>query len=125
MAIKAIIKFINNRESVEKGIGKFIDRAVGRSILVMERNVKDNTPVKEGYLKKSIRSRKTGFGKGEVYNAAVEDGVEINYAVHVEYGTKYMAPRAMFRKGVADSEDKIKEIFKEEAKKVYDKSVEI
>ena len=118
MALKAIIKFINNTPKVEKGISTFIDRAVGRSVKVMTRNVKVNTPVKEGHLRRSINDRKTGFGKAEVFNAAVEGGKEIDYAVHVEYGTRHMAPRAMFRKGVEQSEAEIQRIFKEEAKKV-------
>jgi HK97 gp10 family phage protein len=122
MALKAVIKFINNRNVVNREIGKFITRAVSRSIKVMERNVKVNTPVKEGHLRRSIQSRMTGQTSGEVFNAAVEGGREINYAVHVEYGTRHMAPRAMFRKGVADSEDRIKEIFAEEARKVHDKA---
>lgn len=109
---------MNNRPSIEKGVGEFIDQAVGKSVKVMERNIKANTPVREGHLKRSIFSRVTGFGQGEVRTQAVEGGKEIDYAVHVEYGTRHMAPRAMFRKGVAQSEDQIKDIFQHEAWRV-------
>lgn len=120
MSLKVILNFLDGTSQLEKGIGQFVERAVQKSVKVMERNIKVNTPVKEGHLKRSIRSKSTGFGKAEVYNEAVEGGQEINYAIYQEYGTRYIAPRAMFRKGVAQSEDKIKSIFKEEAKSVRD-----
>lgn len=120
MSLKAIVEYIDNSDNVRKGIRDFVDIAVKKSIKVMERNVKVNTPVKHGHLRRSIRSRMTGFGQGEVYNEAVQGGKEINYAVYMEYGTKYVAPRAMFRKGVGQSEERIQQIFKEEAKRVHD-----
>lgn len=131
--LKAVIQFIDHSDSVESGIGKFIDRAVSKSILVMERNVKNNTPVHHGYLRRSIASKKTGFGQGEVFTNPIGNVTEatskkkgiartkpVSYAVFVEYGTRHMAPRAMFRKGVADSEKQIQDIFKQEAKTVHD-----
>lgn len=122
MSLRATLSFKNFRPNFETGLGKAIDRAVQRSVKVMERNVKYETPVREGHLRRSIRSRKTAPGEGEVYNEAVEGGKEIDYAIYVEYGTKYMAPRAMFRKGVAMSEKRIIDIFAEEARKVEDDS---
>lgn len=117
--LKATVNFLNNRPAVEKSISEaFLERATGRSLLLMERNIKVATPVREGHLKRSIFSRSTGFGKGEVRTAAVEGGQQINYAVFVEYGTRHQAPAAMFRKGVANSEAGIKEIFSYEAYRV-------
>lgn len=118
MGFKTIVQFLNGTPQLESGVSKFINRAVDKSTKIMERNVKVNTPVREGHLRRSIRSRMTGEYNGEVYNEAIEGGKEINYAVYVEFGTKYMAPRAMFRKGVAMSEDKIKQTFADEAKNV-------
>lgn len=124
MALKITVSFNKLSGKIEKGVGRFVDRAVQKSVKVMERNVKVNTPVKDGHLRRSIRSRKTGFGQGEVYNEAVEGGREIHYAIYQEYGTKHIAPRAMFRKGVAQSEKKIKEIFAEEAAKLRDERIQ-
>ena len=128
MALKAIIKFINNVPKVENGIAQFIDRAVSKSVLVMERNIKVFTPVRTGHLRRSISSRKTGFGKAEVFSnptisitsKGVKKSKEVNYAQFVEYGTRFMAPRAMFRKGAESSEQQIKAIFKDEAKNVVE-----
>ena len=118
MSLKAVVQFLNGTDVLEGNVANFVKRAVDKSTKIMERNVKVNTPVKEGHLKRSIRSRMTGDFSGEVYNEAVEGGKQIDYAVHVEYGTKHMAPRAMFRKGVAQSEKQIEQAFADEAKKV-------
>jgi len=128
MALKSLIKFIDHRAVVESKIGAFVNVAVEKSIKVIERNVKVNTPVKHGYLRRSITSKMTGFGKGEVFTNPVVSQTrkgktshkEVSYAVYVEYGTRYMAPRAMFRKGVGQSQKQIKAIFAEEAKKQKD-----
>lgn len=121
MALKATLQFKNKTKEVEGGIAEVVDRAVRRSVKLMERNVKVATPVKEGTLRRSIQSRSTGFGKGEVFNQSVEGGRETLYAIFVEFGTRFMAPRAMFRKGVSNSEDGIKQIFTEEGRKVHNK----
>lgn len=131
MSLKASITFKNFRPGLEQGVGRFIDRAIEKSILVMERNIKVNTPVRHGYLRRSITSKKTGFGKGEVFTnpigsvtkqTATKKGIAktkaVSYAVFVEFGTRFMAPRAMFRKGVGQSQKQIKQIFAEEAKNV-------
>lgn len=133
MALKSLIKFIDHRAVVESKIGAFVNTSVEKSIKVIERNVKVNTPVKHGYLRRSITSKMTGFGKGEVFTNPIgsvtkstskKKGIsqhkEVSYAVYVEFGTKYMAPRAMFRKGVGQSQKQIKAIFAEEAKKQKD-----
>lgn len=125
--MKAEVFFKSKSKAIEKGIGRYVDRAAQRSSLEMERQIKIATPVKEGHLRRSITSRKTGFGKAEVFTnplitvtkKGTKQGKAVNYAVYVEYGTKYMAPRGMFRKGAKKSEPRIKNIFREEAKKAY------
>lgn len=118
MSLKATIKFFNETNQAEKNIGDFVNIAVNKAVLVMERNIKVNTPVVHGTLKRSIKGVMTGFGQGEVTNSSTEGGADTNYAIFVEYGTRYFAPRGMFRKGVAQSMDRIKELFGEEAKNV-------
>ena len=131
--IKATLKV--DMDNLEKGVGKYVDRAVGKSLNVMERNIKYNTPVRHGYLRRSITNKKTGFGQGEVFtnpigsigsSVASKKGLPatkpVRYAVYVEYGTSRMAPRAMFRKGVQQSENAIRQIFKDEAKNHYNQA---
>ena len=128
--IKATINYTSHVNEVSKSIGSSIGIAVEKSLAIMERNIKVNTPVKHGYLRRSISSKVTKLGQGEVFTnpigsvtkaTANKKGIakhkEVSYAVHLEYGTKYMAPRAMFRKGVAQSEERIKQIFADELKK--------
>jgi len=114
--LKAVITYKDNRPDVNTKLAEVIRRSVGRSILVMERNIKLFTPVVTGHLKRSIYSKQLSAGKAEVRTAATAGGKEIDYAVYVEYGTKYFAPRAMFRKGAEASEQQITAIFKDEAK---------
>ena len=118
MSLKATLTFKDNTPKFLGDAGKFITRAVAKSIAIMDRNIKVNTPVKEGHLRRSISNKMTSETAGEVYTAPVEGGKEVNYAIYVEYGTKYMAPRAMFRKGVEQSEDQIKQAFTDEARSV-------
>lgn len=115
--LKASLKFNNKTPEAIAGIGKNIERAVGLSLLVIERNVKARTPIRTGTLARSIQSKKTSPFDGEVFTGEVKGGKPVDYAIHVEYGTQHMAPRAMFRKGVADSEERINQIFEDELNK--------
>lgn len=121
--IKKTITFNNKTKLVNKVVSHLIFNAVKKGAKVMEREIKLVTPVKEGLLKKAINSRDIKDGESEVYNNVVQDGVDINYAKHVEYGTKYMAPRAMFRKGTKNAEPKIKQLFVEAGKDLYNGNV--
>lgn len=127
--IKAVVKFIDNRQSVEDGIGKFIDRATKKSARVMARNIMETSRNvfhwRTGHLGRSILAYDVSFGKSEVRaNPMREDGsLDVNYALYLEYGTKYIAPRAFMRKGVAQSEEAIKIIFKDEARNVRAKVI--
>jgi len=117
MSLKAVVNFINGTPQAESEVNSFIDKAVKKSTLVMQRNVMANTPVVHGNLRRSIQSRFPEFGKGEVFSST-NGVVDVSYALYVEYGTKYFAPRAMFRKGAEISKDRIMQIFSEEAKNV-------
>lgn len=58
----------------------------------------DRSPIDSGKLRESVGHESTGYATGQVF-------MEKNYAVHVEFGTKFMPPRPVFRLGVADAED--------------------
>lgn len=136
MALKAILTYKSNKKNVEQGVGRFIDRAVKASTREMERNVKkmgqalfykrqDGEKRKHrrtGHLLRSVRSEHTGFGKGEIQINPIRHGADVNYGLFVEYGTRFMTPRPFIRRGVAASEKRIKEIFRDEARKVTDRA---
>lgn len=117
MSLKAIVTFVSGRSQFEGAAAKAVKQAVEKSVLLMEANTKLNTPVITGNLRRSIASQANGFS-GFVYSAAQAGGEEVNYAKFVEYGTAHMAPRAMFRKGVAQSEERIKSIISGELRDV-------
>ena len=60
-------------------------------------------PIDSGQLRQSVASRSTGRGQGEV-------SINKNYAVHVEFGTRYMPPRPVFRNGISDAEEENRDI---------------
>lgn len=115
--LKATVKFDNHTDEALTGIDRNTSVAVQKSLAVMERNIKVNTPIRHGTLARSITQKMNSPYEGEVFTQPVMDGLEVNYAKFVEYGTRHMAPRAMFRKGVAQSEARIQDIFDEELNK--------
>lgn len=112
--LKASVTFNNNTDGTIKKKSGSVAVAVQKSLAVLDRNIKVMTPVKHGTLRRSITQRLLTPTSGEIFTASLVDGQEMNYAVFVEFGTRYMAPRAMFRKGIAISEPRIKQIFEEE-----------
>jgi len=125
MPLRASISFKSRREVVESAIGKFVDVAAKRSALVMEREVKvsatQSFTQRTGNLRRSIRANTSmPFGEARIEINPVREGADVNYGKYLEYGTRYMAPRAFIRKGVKAAEPRIKKVFAEEAKKVHD-----
>ncbi len=91
--------------TIEKGV----EKALAESVLVLEGNAKSYCPVKTGRLRASINSRSsllTGHKEGEA-----EVGTNVEYAPHVEYGTKYQRPKPFLRTGAEDSKYDIEAIF--------------
>lgn len=122
MALKAVIKFFNGTNQATNELNSFVDKATKKSALVMERNIKNTARSsfnqRTGNLRRSIRARDVDFAKSEVVVNSVDEGADVNYALYLEFGTKYIAPRAFIRKGVAESQERIQQIFAEEAKNV-------
>ena len=122
MSLKAVVKFFNGTNETDKQLSNFVDRATKRSALVMERNIKDVSrrvmQKRTGNLGRSIRARDIEFAKSEVVINPISEGADVNYAIHLEYGTRFITPRAFIRKGVEQSREKIQQIFAEEAKNV-------
>lgn len=124
MRLKAAVEFLSKKRGVEAGVGEFITKAVKKSAFIMERNIKDVSRSafnwKTGNLGRSIRANTENmpFGKAEVQINPVREGADVNYGLYLEYGTKYITPRAFIRKGVGISKKQIQQAFGEEAKKI-------
>jgi len=122
MSLKAVVRFFNGTDETIGEILDFVDKATKKSALVMERNIKNTArssfKQQTGNLRRSIRARDTDVGESEVVINPVNEGADVNYAIHLEYGTRYITPRAFIRKGVLASEQQINEIFGQESKNV-------
>lgn len=77
--------------------------------------IQDATPVQTGNLKANIKSlgRVEYAGKNKLRTRIT---TPVDYAPHVEFGTKFMAPRAMFRKGIGNNIEVLKNTFEAIAK---------
>ena len=98
----AIQVFGTNRviAALAKGVEKYVKRnetATMRAGLKAEYFVKKKTPVDTGNLRSSINTRLVE-NKNDRSEAVV--GTNVEYAPFIEFGTRKVKPRAMFRKTV-------------------------
>ena len=125
--LKGVVKLIDNSKNTQKEVRGFVTKAVGKSAAIMEAQIKnaatESFVQRTGHLRRSVRAHTEGmpFGSAEVRINPVRHGADVNYALYLEYGTKYISPRAFIRKGIGRSKKPIKETFREEARKVKDK----
>lgn len=128
--LKSIVKLTNKSSSFEQGAEKFITRAVNRAVRIMEKNMKIEATSaftqRTGNLRRSIIAKESSgigkeFGKAEVGINPVREGADVNYGIYLEYGTKYIAPRAFIRRGAGKSEKEIQKVFAEEAQTLKSK----
>ena len=93
---------------------------VGGTVKVMERKLEDilelaadivvaetrpRTPVKTGRLKSGTNHKRTGKLERRVFN-------DVEYAVHQEFGTKFMDPQPFMRPGYRAAMPKIKALLR-------------
>lgn len=95
------VKRTDNSERFLERQRKAIARALLSTTELMATKVQDLTPVKSGNLKANIIPK----GKIEVIGTKYRSGITtaVGYAPYVEFGTKFMAPRAMFRRGIKNN----------------------
>ena len=88
----AVTRFLSKKTLVMLKVTRGLDKDITDITALTETEIKKRTPVLTGRLKASMTARKVGFLKGEVATG-------VNYAPHVEFGTRRSSPRAMMRKG--------------------------
>lgn len=97
--IQGNVKLNLKGDEVSDDIAKTMDGAFSGLLAMFETEIANLTPSITGNLKGSITAEKTGFLEGQV-------STNVEYAVYVEYGTSRFAPRAMFRKGIQNMQEK-------------------
>lgn len=104
------VKFTDNTDKFLDDFRRGAIVGVGKGAVLLETNVRKNTPVLTGNLRGSIawdeRVRETGSG------FSAKTGTNVEYAEFVEFGTEKQAPRAMFRKGADESGNGILSLIK-------------
>lgn len=96
-----------------KEMAKELEKAIAKSVFLIEAKAKPNTPVDTGRLKGSFY-RQFGFLKGEI-------GTNTNYDIFVHEGTKFMRARPYLYNAVKDSDKEIQKFFTTAVQRVLDK----
>ena len=94
MARNVYVKFFK-RAAADKNLAVALDQDLGDVALMTETAIKNKTPVDTGRLKASFVARKVKFLDHEV-------ATNVEYAPHVEYGTRSFSGRSMMRRGAAE-----------------------
>lgn len=84
--IKDVLKTI---QRIQTETGKRIPEVEEKAALELELEASSTVRVKHGRLKGSIQSYETSDGYEVSAGGTEEDGVEVDYAGHLEFGTKY------------------------------------
>lgn len=91
---------------------KYVNRAIARSLLKIERDSKLNAPVDTGYLRASHTTRLSNL-RGEVEPMAT-------YALYVHEGTRFMRSRPFLFDAVSDNEKFVETEFEKAVQDVFD-----
>lgn len=94
---------------LRKAVESALDKAMAESALVMQGRIRAVTPVDTGRLRQSI-TPSARLLDGRLPSGEAEVGTNVEYAPYVEYGTKYMRPRAYMRIGAEASRKPIMEV---------------
>jgi len=91
------------------------ERRMLDSVLVVERNAKRRAPKKTGHLASTI-THELLINRGHVRGFALAGGTSsfgtlVDYAIHQELGTKFMAGRFYMRGGLRESYPTIRRIW--------------
>lgn len=115
MALKAKAEFTDRSQQFEVDAKKVIANTVKKAGYILEGNIKkaatDSFNQQTGNLRRSISYMPDSDPfVAEVGVNPMRGGADVNYAIFLEYGTRYIAPRAFMYKGAKRSEVEIKKL---------------
>jgi len=123
------VVFNDNTDKAKKEIENHKSESLKTAARVLEQKTKKaatrSFTQQTGNLRRSITPRPVNnlTGDADVWKVMCNpmrqsDAVNVNYAIFLEYGTRYIAPRAFMRKGAADAKDAIRDKFSDSLKAV-------
>ena len=127
--VQTDVVFKDNTDKAKKEIEKHKSEALKKAARVLEGKTKKaatrSFTQQTGNLRRSITPRPVNnlSGNQEVWKLLCNpmresDAVNVNYAIFLEYGTRYIAPRAFMRKGAQDAKSTIRDEFSDSLKAV-------
>lgn len=93
-----------------------IKDAVLKGAIHVEGEAKERTPVKTGRLRASITHEV--FSSGADHEGRIGPGNDVEYGIHVEFGTVNQRAQPYLRPGLQESRDKILDILKNAIKRL-------
>ncbi|WP_320130253.1 HK97 gp10 family phage protein [uncultured Sphaerochaeta sp.] len=114
------VRFVDNSEKVKKDVKRLRDIALTESAVAVQGNCVALCPRETGHLQGSIGyitgtgAKEGGDGtiQGSVKEGEAVVGTNVEYAAHVEYGTKFKQARSYMRAGFDKSIPIVAAIFK-------------
>lgn len=91
---------------------RYVNKAIARSLIQIERSSKMNAPVRTGYLRASHTTRLSNL-RGEIEPMA-------KYAIYVHEGTRFMRSRPFLFDAVKDNEKFVEDEFEKAVQNVLD-----
>lgn len=99
--VKGIKDVLKTIQRIQTETGKRIPEVEEKASLELELEASETVQVKHGRLKGSIQSYKTPDGYEVSAGGTEENGVEVDYAGHLEFGTKYTRAYPFMRPAAA------------------------
>lgn len=94
-----------------KNIKDALNRAIKKSVFILEKNLKIESPVRTGRLRNSIHA---GIVIGDLQGSI---GPTVLYAKFVNYGTRFITPNPFIQRGANASLKEINQAFGDEIHK--------
>lgn len=102
--LKVAELFRNGSAAIEDDI----DKAVVKASLLIERDAKINAAVDTGRMRGSVTHRLIKTGDRRVGQV----GTRVKYAIHQEFGTRYMAGKPFLRPSLNQNKDKARDLIR-------------
>lgn len=95
-------------KQMDSEIQKALSEAVSAGAAVVERDAKIRCPVDTGTLRRSLREMKQNKTPGRIESQV---GTDIEYAPHVEFGTRYQRAQPYLRPALDENTNEIQAAF--------------
>jgi HK97 gp10 family phage protein len=106
--IEGVKELQSKFKALDKELQIILSQAVSAGAAVVERDAKIRCPVDTGALRRSLREMKQNKTPGRIESQV---GTDIEYAPHVEFGTRYQRAQPYLRPALDENTNEIQAAF--------------